>query len=626
MPRENKKRRVREIACKEGEESGEAMANGESVVASPDLTMKPPVRRRKGKLSLLPNLSIDILFEVFVYLQPLDLLNIMYTSKGFRDLLIAPSSVFIWKAVRMNIEDIPDCPPHLSEVAYAKLAFYPYCYRCGKRTPNTPQWEVLARFCGPCLDVILTPTFMVPDWISNKPSYMNILGVIHNTQRCKGRYSLHCHFKPQVKKLLKHTQNLSETSSVAWIADAQRKAPGIREHAELCREWDTTVRIRRLTQLNEKKAKRRDDIHKRLSQLGFGPALARVAGDFSYHRLVKSGVGLSERIWTNIKPVLVSWIQEHETKHLARSALTAYTTSHPDIFLPGIADFMASSDIKQILDHLRDVPVSEEAFADMAIFMDNWRRTATLQLADLVESSRRHDRVASFAKLDLATTVFSCLCMRQVQVSNMDHARQLFMHYPWVMAHPCVTNERCTDSEDRLWDIKNLRYEGESGNRVVKPIIEACGLPHETTRTSDMDALDPRLICLHCRRGNENAKNITVYTWRSAIGHALICPHKKPHIGYSWHSLSDEATKNAKADTSSIYRRKIVGDAAREAEIQQWGCTQCRDRKDRNVYTIEEVKSHYAHEHKGFDPLYYRVARCPPGMFDLSLPADQCDE
>ena len=34
----------------------------------------------------------------------------------------------MWKVARSNVEDLPDCPAHLSEPAYANLAFFPYCH------------------------------------------------------------------------------------------------------------------------------------------------------------------------------------------------------------------------------------------------------------------------------------------------------------------------------------------------------------------------------------------------------------------------------------------------------------------------------------------------------------------
>ena len=38
------------------------------------------------------------------------------------------NSASMWKAARANVEGLPDCPAHLSEPAYANLAFFPYCH------------------------------------------------------------------------------------------------------------------------------------------------------------------------------------------------------------------------------------------------------------------------------------------------------------------------------------------------------------------------------------------------------------------------------------------------------------------------------------------------------------------
>ncbi|TDL24613.1 hypothetical protein BD410DRAFT_838126 [Rickenella mellea] len=584
-------RKERKIHHKRDDEV-EVKSCGQSVMPASSEKPPAPVKRRKGRLSLLPTLALDILLEVFARLQPLDVLHIMWTSQRFRNLLVAPSSAFIWKAARLNVKGFPDCPPHLSEVEYARLAFNPYCYGCGKRTPNGPQWEVYAR--------------AVSRWSLTLADLFK--------QESSG-YFVPCNFEPQVRRLLKHILNLPEKSSETWIADALRNAPGIREHAKLCREWENTVREHRQEQLANIKLKRREDIHEKLSRLGFGPALGHAAEEFANHRLVKPGVGLTERMWNSIKSDLVRWIQEHEAKRLARAALTAYKASHPGTLLPGFADFSASNDGKSILHNLGDVPVSEETFGDIGIFVDNWRRTATHQLADLmVTPTEKHDgdlrdhvvHTALSTKLGLATTLFSCA----------------FCEFARRMRHAATLD----DSEVMLWDAQGkLRYEGDAGNTLVKPIIEACSLPAETTTTFDMDALDPRLMCLNCKSGDANpTEKIAIYTWRTAIGHALICSQKE--TGYLWHQLSDAATETAKKAESTICGTKVVGDAAREAATPQWGCIECSVTKSSYVHSIEGIKSHFNSQHGGSEPAYYRLPRFPPGMFELTLPADQCDE
>ena len=66
--------------------------------------------------------------QVFSHLHPIDLLNLARTCKSFRRYLMSKKKAKgVWRAARGNVE-LPDCPAHLSEPAYANLAFVPYCH------------------------------------------------------------------------------------------------------------------------------------------------------------------------------------------------------------------------------------------------------------------------------------------------------------------------------------------------------------------------------------------------------------------------------------------------------------------------------------------------------------------
>ncbi|KAG1826927.1 uncharacterized protein BJ212DRAFT_1474135 [Suillus subaureus] len=67
-------------------------------------------RARRGGLSLLPTMSLDVLFEIFGFLKPLDLLSLARTSKAFRNLLMRKSNAFIWRASRSLVPNLPECP------------------------------------------------------------------------------------------------------------------------------------------------------------------------------------------------------------------------------------------------------------------------------------------------------------------------------------------------------------------------------------------------------------------------------------------------------------------------------------------------------------------------------------
>lgn len=90
----------------------------------------------KYALSMVPYVTTHQYFsndQIFAYMTPVDLLNLSRTSKPFRTLLISRESVPLWKASRKNVPGLPDCPPFLSEPAYANLCFDSHCHVCGSR-------------------------------------------------------------------------------------------------------------------------------------------------------------------------------------------------------------------------------------------------------------------------------------------------------------------------------------------------------------------------------------------------------------------------------------------------------------------------------------------------------------
>lgn len=68
--------------------------------------------------------------QIMKYLMPLDLVNLTRTSRDFRRFLLARSALPLWRTARENAVGLPPCPPHLSEPAYANLAFSSHCHVC----------------------------------------------------------------------------------------------------------------------------------------------------------------------------------------------------------------------------------------------------------------------------------------------------------------------------------------------------------------------------------------------------------------------------------------------------------------------------------------------------------------
>ncbi|TDL20797.1 hypothetical protein BD410DRAFT_790473 [Rickenella mellea] len=153
-----------------------------------------------------------------------------------------------------------------------------------------------------------------------------------------------------------------------------------------------------------------------------------------------------------------------------------------------------------------------------------------------------------------------------------------------------------------------------------------------------MDALDARFICLRCEYGKRKAakqgEHIAVYTWRSAISHALTCRYNSD--GNTWKRLSDRVTAKVKTLTDS---NGLDDDESREASKCQWGCKTCRDYDvEPPPCTISRLQQHSLFNHGYVSPYlkhnfygssrserHYRLARFPPGMFETVVPRSQLD-
>ena len=60
---------------------------------------QPKIKGKKGKLRNMTKMPIDILFEVFGQLEPVDLLHLSRATKELRAILITSNATFLWKRV-----------------------------------------------------------------------------------------------------------------------------------------------------------------------------------------------------------------------------------------------------------------------------------------------------------------------------------------------------------------------------------------------------------------------------------------------------------------------------------------------------------------------------------------------
>ncbi|KAF9228218.1 hypothetical protein BS17DRAFT_773271, partial [Gyrodon lividus] len=464
-------------------------------------------RRRRGRLEMLPELNLDVLFQVLSFLHPMDLLNLARSAKAFRQLLMRKSFAFAWKTARGQVEGPPDCPPDLSEPQYANLAFYPHCHNCGNVVP-TIHWRLRRRYCplqlrkgcvhpmndgGLPEETLKVNESLGNKFAGNKFPYVDIkqLGA----------------FMEEYKKVPLDTRD-------EFRANKRLQVCAINKHASECEAWHQHITDARKFELQNARIARAESIFARLEGLGY-------EAEINYH-----GTGYIEGFqpstfnkarsteWDSIYPQLEEAVYNPRRKLLVELYDAYVRQPAPegaavDLF-PSIADLVHFAAFDTI------IKLPEET--NIPALVQDWRANVDAQLAALViipaESSTSgvstddvgDQKLTPGDRLRLAGAVF------QVRTSSDP------MMYPDILDLPVFNSCYCSSIAFR--EIRGQPWSVMDGGAVVElftgaaHVVRACGMDPQTATVEDMDQRNARLMCNHCFDTHPK-----VWTWRSAIRH-----------------------------------------------------------------------------------------------------------
>ncbi|KIO33063.1 hypothetical protein M407DRAFT_17938 [Tulasnella calospora MUT 4182] len=82
-------------------------------------------------------MPIDIFVEVCYYLTPYDLRRLSHTCTRLRDLLMSKKARYIWQAVLLSSNGLPECPSDLNEPQYVRLLYSSECF-----TPSVKEADL----------------------------------------------------------------------------------------------------------------------------------------------------------------------------------------------------------------------------------------------------------------------------------------------------------------------------------------------------------------------------------------------------------------------------------------------------------------------------------------------------
>ncbi|EIM82383.1 uncharacterized protein STEHIDRAFT_171321 [Stereum hirsutum FP-91666 SS1] len=603
-------------------------------------------RKKQGRLSRLPTLNLDVLFEIFVHLKPADLLRLAWVSKSFRQILMTRDSAWLWKEVWNNIPGTPLCPEDMSVPAWTNLLFGgAYCHTCGSKPSKVSGYVINVPIDsateGPPFsllkleDAVLIAPLLSYDLIKRLPmASINPRGR-HGILRTehwlkKDLLDLNAKYGFILKNAADEELNTQLKELKSSTTETSRT---INEYAEKCRRWLSDLEGHRQAERAHREAARRVGIEKRCLALEYKMSDVDEVGE---HREVRCEKPMSDKVWVRVFPILKPDLDQARDKRLMRErmqrkqlrikAIMAQYETHclglPPlslVFYPKRHDFLKFKSVTPLVDH--DMEVTEEfkvrvsaTVFDSQLEIEEWaasRKRKVLASIPAVVDTSRYSTFDMPRELDLAVSVFE-----EKKLSQFGTPASLFGREIFRALYPPIPN-----SDDPVFS--------STGRKVVLSMLDELSFPPETTTTAQLNQLDPLFVCLNCHGGTSSTKAGKVAriarNWRTHLDHQIhvISVGGTAHAERQCRVLSDEEAQTARSQL----------DFRRESQLRRpWGCCHCTvhftqsesSREDPLLselwMTREAVVDHLRQSHNVASPvedvdLYYHpyFRYCPQG-------------
>ncbi|KAF9448882.1 hypothetical protein P691DRAFT_813470 [Macrolepiota fuliginosa MF-IS2] len=591
------------------------------------LTPRPDarVRGRRGQLKHMTEMPMDVLYEIFQSLEPIDLLHLSWANKSLHSIIMGESARYLWEdafqALYSSEHAPPSCPSDLNLAQYTKLLFDKRCMECNSPHGSHVVWPHRLRVCGNCLEGDLFTVLTAPH------RYWQTIPMMRTFVH--GRYQTYV-LASEFSEVRAKTDSLS-SDTTEWKEYLRQRGEWMtarRQDEWKFAQWQREQKRDRKTELEEVRIKRRNEIVVRLGDLGWKEELDHL----NNHQLwtlpgVRIAKPLTDKAWEALCPELIDHLEAVKVLRLEREKQTrivrrceslskkisawAKQQSRYDT-MPKTLDVALGEPFNSyILSGSDSEPTfitdSDKFGKALGHFAEEWNESRNQFLASLLPKSVRGAGKAS-AKgkgradistkaLELATTFFQCSsCVEPIS-------------YPRVLAHECLRqpctsgNRRDSDPETlqalsityfpRPWmcDCEDLTFDQEA-SEIARAIVQVCGENPDELTAERMDEMDCRLECTRC---SEPKKGRWVMKWRMAVLHELekhcspsdefplASPRrgkkrvKQPADDRRWCLVTD-------ADDLTWVRSREEGNAGAKPYIT---CKQCRNNVASNLQNMQ---------------------------------------
>ncbi|KAL0946623.1 hypothetical protein HGRIS_012819 [Hohenbuehelia grisea] len=492
-----------------------------------------PSRRVRGRLQNLPGMPLDILFEIFGHLQPLDLLRLARTTKDLRGTLMRRSTVTVWRQARANVgDDFPDCPPDLSEPAYANLAFDTHCHFCLNPRAGFIMWISYVRSCKRCLEATTANVDALVCWeeyscrLPHCPdgswSPEQLLPTFMMKPKNRNDDSYLAFFYDDANDLCELFNGVYlETDCRNIMSERLRFVERRDKFAMACEEWEIGCKQQRTNEKEAARRRRLEAIVTKLTDLGWGYELSHMSPDdveiFFELPVVKQAKDLTERIWRNMEPFMIECMVTLQEKRIAqenaavllsrrqlfKEAIREYADSRPlDEIVPEATDLYYMDEVAPIKSLIENTPLEDaltmqhlaDFIAQLPQLARQWRASKTTQLISKMSALGQNLRLSTLYQVE---SLFRC-----TQCSDV-------IRYPWVLSHRCCIAPRIlpgspdgcwqvmADFDVGFWDVGCIDrpLPHLDLGRHMRVLVALCGLAPSSATFNDLDKLNPVFNC-----------------------------------------------------------------------------------------------------------------------------------
>ncbi|KAF8997048.1 hypothetical protein BDQ17DRAFT_1429254 [Cyathus striatus] len=496
-----------------------------------EVSKKPPAPRRKKQKTAATasgstKMPLDILLEIFGNLEPLDLLHVGRTTKAVRAIVFSRSATGLWNRVFDAYEDLP-------------------------RVPMTWQGQPTPVSCSRDFVTYVDDKVLEAEGLQEVRALVpSILLTGRRRQECRRVY----HHETAVS-ISKAISKMSKKEKETWVEARKELIDDRDTEGDECMMWLIERAQERSIEGEQIRIRRRDTIVQRLKDLGWADEIERMPDptELTGHPLVWQRKDLTDRIWNNIRPQLIQFMEEKKAErlewqesamlHLRRPLLRILRKQYaktlpPNSIVPPEADLNDYEPFRNIIEETPpDQEVTIDDFNDvldgLPEFVSQWRGEKDRELLRIMGAPVTEN--PDFSPLKLATTVFHCAKSYSFRSSPC-----CYVSYPQILVHKCARSygtRRLYPSEisapmgydDELYiDLGEAKWNSEGqvlfstqGHQIAEKIVSLCELDPKSATCEDMDARDPVFQCNLCTRDGARC----CMRWREAIYHSLSEHH-----------------------------------------------------------------------------------------------------